>query len=99
MIQLKITIKITDKTVTIVVLINARTTIPSLVESTVLMFSQSKNFSPRLKSRANASCDVFVAVKKIMVKGATKTKTPMGSETRSIQFFLRNFFMTAAPSG
>jgi hypothetical protein len=38
------------------------------------------------------------AVRNIRIKGAAKTKTPVGTATKSNQYLRRNFFMPVAPS-
>ena len=97
-IELTKTIRTTETTVRIVELIKALMTIPSLVPSTVLMLSQRRNFSPKVKLNWKDSLEFFDAVKKIRMNGATKTKSPIGMATKSIQYLRKNFFMTASPS-
>jgi hypothetical protein len=79
-------------------LINALITTPSLVPSTVFIFSQRRNFSGISKLNWNASLEVFEAVRNIKIKGAAKTKSPIGIARKSIQYLCKNFFMLASPS-
>ena len=51
-IELENTINVTDRTVMMVVLIKARTTIPSFDDKTSLIFSHNRNFSGKVKSNS-----------------------------------------------